>query len=134
MELATVSLPRQVVRDGVVIFTVNPSALGGVTVENNQRYNNKIITRVFDDILTIPVTFKNIDERSYLVNDYPDLSINGNIVKGDQVSDSRLTINIIQEKALESTLRLDNHGSELTGNTEGLLSFTGTIQRALPIS
>ncbi len=123
LELATVLLPRQVVRDGVVIFTVNPSTLGGVTVENNQLYNSNIITRVFDDILTVPVTFKNIDERSYLVNDYPGLSINGNITKGDQVGDSRLALNAVQEKALEGTLRLDNHGSELTGQYRGFAEF-----------
>ena len=123
LQLAEAYIPRQAMRDGLVTIIVNPSTLGGVEIDDNQLYSSDIITSVFDDILTEPVTFNRISERSYLINDFPGLGVNGQLFAGEQVGDSKLSLKATREQAYEGTLRLDNHGSELTGQVRGFAEF-----------
>lgn len=123
LQLAEAYIPRQAMRGGLITIIISPSKLGAVEIIDNQLYKNAVITRVFDDILTEPVTFKRISERSYLINDFPGLAVTGNLEQGYQVGDSKLSLTAIYEKAYEGTLRLDNHGSELTGEIRGFAEF-----------
>ncbi len=123
LQLAEAYIPRQAMRDGLVTITISSSKLGAVEVVDNRLYESHVITRVFDDVLSEPVTFERISERSYLINDFPGLSVSGNLEQGYQVGDSKLSLTAIHEKAFEGTLRLDNHGSELTGEIRGFAEF-----------
>ena len=123
LQLAEAFVPRQAMRDGIVTITVIPAKLGTVEVVNNHLYDDETITSVFDDILTEPVSFDRISERTYLLNDYPGLIITGQLNAGYQVGDSKLVLSTADEQAFEGTLRLDNHGSELTGDIRGFAQF-----------
>lgn len=113
--LAKAYIPKQEVRDGVVTLTLLLGVLGEVEVNNNKLYSDKSISRVFDDVFTKPVTNSSIEEKLYLINEFPGISAHGFFEPGAQVGDTRLNINVLSENEFESTLRMDNHGSDQTG-------------------
>lgn len=113
--LAKAYIPEQQVRDGVVTLTLLLGTLGEVEVIDNQRYSADKIASTFDDMLTMPVTADEVEENLYLLNDYPGLSVTGFFQPGQQVGDTKLNINVKNERVYDSSIRLDNHGSEQTG-------------------
>ncbi len=113
--LAKAFIPKQEVREGIVTLTLLLGVLGEIKVLGNDLYSASSIRQVFDDMLTLPVFNEQIEERLYLINDYPGLIVDGYFVSGYQVGDSKLNINVKQEDRFNSNLRLDNHGTEDTG-------------------
>ncbi len=123
LNLAIAYIPRQFMRDGVLVIEVLNGKLGGATVEDNTLYQSALITDPFDDILAEPVTFERIEERMFLINDYPGISITGMFQPGEQIGDSKLALTVSHENAFDGTLRLDNHGSDLTGKYRVFAEF-----------
>ena len=113
--LAKAFIPKQEVRDGIVSLTLLLGVLGEVNVQGNSLYATDAISKVFDDLLSQPVTNENIEERLYLLNDYPGLVVDGYFVSGYQVGDSKLNVNVKQEDRVNAKLRIDNHGADETG-------------------
>jgi hemolysin activation/secretion protein len=113
--LAKAYIPKQKVRDGIVTLTLLLGILGSVEVHKNDMYDASTLKSVFDDFLTKPVTSAVIEENLYLINDYPGIAVNGFFEPGYQVGDTKLNINVKQEKRFKSNIRLDNHGTEGTG-------------------
>lgn len=113
--LAKAYIPKQEVRDGVVTLTLLLGTLGEVEVHGNEMYDTDIISSVFDDDLTQPVTSDVIEENIYLVNDYPGLAVMGFFEPGSQVGDTRLNLNVRGEQRYYATIRIDNHGTDETG-------------------
>lgn len=113
--LAKAYIPQQQVRDGVVTLTLLLGTLGEVEVHDNKLYDDKYIASSFDDMLGSPVTSSVVEENLYLINDYPGLVATGFFEPGSQVGDTRLNLNIKNENKTNSNIRLDNHGSEQTG-------------------
>ena len=113
--LAKAYIPEQKVRDGVVNLTLLLGLLGEVDAVNNSMYKTGILTTVFDDMLAKPVTSSEIEEKLYLINDFPGLNVMGYFEPGAQVGDTRLNINAKQEQRFNGNLRVDNHGSKETG-------------------
>ncbi len=113
--LAKAFIPKQEVRGGVVSLTLLLGVLGEVKVKNNQLYSTSAIHDVFDDVLTHPVTGDKVEERLFLINDYPGLTVDGYFESGYQVGDSKLNINVKQEDRFNSNVRIDNHGTEDAG-------------------
>lgn len=113
--LAKAYIPEQQVRDGVVTLTLLLGKLGEIEVLENEIYSDEVISSVFEDMLTIPVTSDAVEEKLYLINDYPGLSATGFFQPGAQVGDTKMNINVRSEKQYDANVRLDNHGSEQTG-------------------
>ncbi len=112
--LAKAYIPEQKVRDGVVTLTLLLGELGEVSVENRKRISEKLIVKVLKGDMHKPVTSWNIEEALYLVNDIPGVSAQGFFSPGDQVGDTKLTVNLLEEKWYSGNIRFDNHGSENT--------------------
>ncbi len=134
LKLAKAFLPRQAMRNGVLVIEVMNGKLGAVEVENNTLYSTDAIIGPFQDILLNPVTFDQIEERMFLINDYPGINISGLFKPGYQVGDTKLHLTLQDENQFNGTLRLDNHGSELTGEIRGFAQFywnnpTGTADQ-----
>ncbi len=123
LQLAKAFIPRQSMRDGVLVIELMNGKLGAVQVDDNEIYDAKMITGSFDDILGKPVSFERVEERMYFVNDYPGINLTGTFKSGYQVGDSVLQLSVNRESRLDTTLRLDNHGSELTGEIRGFARF-----------
>ncbi len=113
--LAKAYIPKQHVRDGVVTLTLLLGNLGEVKVQNNRRYSDAMVNRIFSSSLGKPVSNSRIEENLYLVNDLPGLSATGYFEPGDQIGDTKLNVNVTDEKRISANMRLDNHGSETTG-------------------
>ena len=113
--LAKAYIPEQQVRDGIVTLTLLLGKLGEVEVHDNALYNKEILSSTFDDVLTNPVTSSVIEENLYLINDYNGIFTTGFFQPGSQVGDTKLNINVVSENRYEANIRLDNHGSEQTG-------------------
>lgn len=113
--LAKAYIPEQRVRDGVVTLTLLLGNLGEVNVLNNKHYKEKTLENIFKPVLGKPVTASNIEERLYFVNDLPGMSAQAYFEPGTQVGDTRLNINTVREERFAGNVRIDNHGSESTG-------------------
>lgn len=121
--LAKAYIPKQRVRDGVVTLTVLLGQLGEVEVTNNKRYSERMLTRIFDDSLKNPVINEDVEENLYLLNDLPGLSVGGYFEAGSQVGDTKLNVNVNSESIYDANVRLDNHGSESTGEFRAYTDF-----------
>lgn len=121
--LAKAYIPKQHVRDGVVTITLLLGQLGEVETNNNKLYSDKIIKRVFRSSLGKPVSNNLIEQKLYLVNDLPGVSASGYFEPGSQVGDTKLNVNFNRERRFNSNLRLDNHGSESTGEYRAYADF-----------
>lgn len=113
--LAKAYIPKQQVRDGVVTLTLLLGLLGDIRIYDNEMYDATQLTTIFDDWKGLPVTTSVVEENLYLINDFPGLSATGFFQPGSQVGDSRLNLNVRNEARYQKSLRLDNHGSEQTG-------------------
>jgi len=113
--LAKAYIPQQKVREGIVNLTVLLGNLGEINVENNRRYSDRNIARLFDEDLDKPVKASVIEEKLFFVNDLPGLRAQGFFEPGRQVGDSAMTINVTDERWFDANLRADNHGAETSG-------------------
>lgn len=113
--LAKAYIPKQQVRDGIVNLTLLLGALGDVNVVNNKLYSSDKLKSTFDDMIGKPVTNAAVEERLYLINSSPGISVEGYFEPGYQVGDSRLNINVREENNYDANLRIDNHGNKDTG-------------------
>ncbi len=132
--LAKAYIPEQQVRDGVVTITLLLGVLGEVKVNDNENYNDEIISSVFDDMMTKPVTSNTIEEKLYLINDLPGISTQGFFEAGSQTGDTRLNVKVKSEEWYNANVRIDNHGSEDTGENRLYSNFiwnnpTGTADQ-----
>ena len=114
--LTKVYVPQQEVRRGVVVLAVLEGKLGKVTVAGNERYESNFLASAFDDLLYQPVTEKEVEQKLYLLNDYPGLDVYGYFKAGEQVGDTWLNLQVRDESRWSAVLRYDNHGSALTGD------------------
>lgn len=113
--LAKAYIPQQQVRDGIVTLTLLLGSLGEVDVVGGEIYRESVLTSVFDDSLTQPVTDTVVEENLYLINNFPGIVATGYFEPGSQVGDTKLNLNIVDERRYETSLRVDNHGSIQTG-------------------
>jgi hemolysin activation/secretion protein len=113
--LAKAYIPKQEVRDGVVNLTVLLGMLGEVQVSGNKVYSSNTITSVFDDMLGKPITSTAVEEKLFLINDYPGIFVDGHFEPGYQVGDTRLNVTVKDEDRYNADLRVDNHGTSETG-------------------
>lgn len=121
--LAKAYIPEQQVRDGVVTLTLLLGELGELKVENAKRVSEKQITRVFKNDFHKPVTSWKVEEALYLVNDIPGVTVQGFFSPGSQVGDTKLSVNVLNEKRYSANFRLDNHGSDNTSRNRAYMDF-----------
>lgn len=124
--LAKAYIPQQEVRDGIVTLTLLLGALGDVEVSGNELYDANYISATFDEWLSKPVTSSVTEENLYLINDFPGIAATGFFQPGRQVGDTLLNITVRAEQPYEVNFRMDNHGSDQTGEyrfyAEGIIN------------
>ncbi len=113
--LAKAFIPEQHVRDGVVTLTLMLGDLGKVDFVHNKRYSSKTVDKIFSDLMYKPVTTSAIEQKLYYLNDMPGLNVQGFFGPGEQVGDTKLTIRAETEESYSMNFRIDNHGSDTTG-------------------
>lgn len=113
--LAKAFVPEQRVRDGIVTLTLLLGYLGEAPINNNKLYSQKVVDNIFKSAYGQPVTTDGMEEKLYYLNDMPGLSVQGFFAPGEQVGDTKLNINVLRERRYDVNLRVDNHGSDVTG-------------------
>lgn len=113
--LAKAYIPKQEVRDGIVNLTVLLGMLGEVGVIGNDMYDAEYLKGVFANDLHKPVTSEVIEENLYMINGFPGIQVDGYFERGKQVGDTKLNINVRNEKRFNFNVRTDNHGAEDSG-------------------
>ena len=113
--LAKAYIPKQQVRDGVVNLTLLLGMLGDVQVSGNKLYGTSTLVSAFDDMMGKPITSTAIEEKLFLINDYPGIFVDGHFEPGYQVGDTRLNVTVKDETRYSANVRLDNHGTGETG-------------------
>ncbi len=121
--LARAYIPEQEVRDGVVTLAVLRGELGEVTVEGAQRYKPRRLAAVLDGQLGEAVHGGSVEQALYLLNDYPGLDVYGFFSPGDVPGQTRLNLQVRDERRWRMTLRGDNYGSRFTGDERGFLTL-----------
>lgn len=122
--LAKAFIPEQQVRDGIVTLTLLLGYLGDVKINNSERYTQATVDRIFYDVMHEPVTTALMEEKLFYINDLPGLSAQGIFAPGVQVGDTLLNINVTREDRYNANVRLDNHGSDQTGEYRLYADFT----------
>ncbi|MBO6558229.1 MAG: ShlB/FhaC/HecB family hemolysin secretion/activation protein [Pseudomonadales bacterium] len=115
--LATAFVPEQEVSDGIVRLNVLEGRLGDVAVSNELIFSPDTIKAAFNNELGEPVTEERIEGALRRINDLPGVRVRGSFSPGDNVGETRLTLGVLEEKAWSSSVVVDNHGSETTGET-----------------
>ncbi len=113
--LARAYIPAQEVTGGVVELRVLEGRLGDVQVQGEPRYNKELLLQPFGSVLGGPVTADNIQAAMYLANDLPGIELFGYFTAGDQVGETKLNLNVREEKQWDALIRLDNQGTDFTG-------------------
>ena len=113
--LAKAYIPKQHVRDGIVNLTLMVGELGEIEVEGNKLYSNRAIRRIFNPSIGKPVTYQRVEQDLYLMNDLPGFTGQGFFQPGAQVGDTRITVTASREDRFAAATRVDNHGSDKTG-------------------
>ena len=121
--LAKAYIPKQHVRDGIVNLTLMVGELGEIEVENNKLYRSSAIRRIFSSSIGKPVTYQRVEQDLYLMNDLPGFTGQGFFQPGTQVGDTRITVTASREKRFAAATRLDNHGSNKTGEYRAFIDL-----------
>lgn len=121
--LAKAFVPEQTVRDGIVTLTLLLGNLGDAPLNNSRLYSQRVVDGIFRNAYGKPVTNDGMEEKLYYLNDMPGLFVQGIFAPGDQVGDTKLNINVLQESAYNVSVRTDNHGSDITGEYRLFANF-----------
>lgn len=117
--LARAVLPVQTVSDGVVIIQVVEGHLGQVLAEGNSLYSRETLARPFRQLEGKPVSQQQAESALLTLTDFPGLAAFGMFQPGRRVGEADLLIRVPNEEPFNASLRLDNHGTETTGEYRG---------------
>jgi len=121
--LVQVVIPPQTVENGVIRLRIMEGILGHVSLEKNRRYRREQLLRPFADLLGRPVVKAQIERAMLQLNDYPGLTTFGVFRPGLNPGETDLLVSIIEEKAVQGQVHVDNYGSEFTGEYRSRLDL-----------
>lgn len=110
--LAVAFVPAQSVADGVVALAVLPGVLGEVIVHGGRE---SIVARRFADLIGKPLTQRVISTRLYALNQASGVSAQASFEPGTRVGETRLNIELNEQRSWAGRLGLDNYGDAHTG-------------------
>ncbi len=113
--LATAFVPEQEVTDGVIRLNVLEGRLGDVGVANNEIFSPETISAAFNGEIGTPVTDERIEGALRRINDLPGVRVRGSFSPGEKVGETSLTLSVLEEESFKSSILMDNHGAETTG-------------------
>jgi hemolysin activation/secretion protein len=122
--VATVSVPRQEVLDGVVRLQVLESRFGEVLVDpaSDGRISAELLKRIVRHALPpgAPTDMRRLDRGILLAGDLPGASVTGGLAAGSQEGQSDLVLLSRRTPLAQATFTADNSGSHSTGDWRAL--------------
>ncbi|NND60417.1 MAG: ShlB/FhaC/HecB family hemolysin secretion/activation protein [Gammaproteobacteria bacterium] len=110
-----VYLPVQTVESGEVTVAVLQGRLGAVEPDGNNMYSSQKLLRPFAALEGQPIDRDAVDRVLRQINDYPGLTATGVFAPGNEVGTTALSLRVRNEKRFNSSIGLDNFGTEFTG-------------------
>jgi hemolysin activation/secretion protein len=110
--LAVVYVPVQEPQGDIVELSVLPGVLGDVVVNGGDA---GLVASRFADALGEPVTQDAIASRLYQLNRLPGLTAQAAFEPGNETGETRLNLDVIEQRTWSATVIADNHGDDSTG-------------------
>ncbi|MEQ8859802.1 MAG: ShlB/FhaC/HecB family hemolysin secretion/activation protein [Pseudomonadales bacterium] len=111
--LGVAYLPAQRLDGGVAQIRVLPGRLGDIVVEGG---HPGPVTGTFSPLLGQPVTLTQISSRLQALNALPGFSAQASFGPGDAVGETRLRLDVLEQRSWSAGVTLDNHGDDATGD------------------
>lgn len=116
-------IPQQRSTDGVVEIRLLEGFLEAVDVYDNQDFDAELVRSAFNSLIGSVIVSADIEEAMALTNDLPGLTVFGFYSVGEELGGTRINMRVREEKSSSAAVRVDNYGSDLTGNTRLLLEW-----------
>ncbi|MFM7138716.1 MAG: ShlB/FhaC/HecB family hemolysin secretion/activation protein [Actinomycetes bacterium] len=124
--LANVILPKQEVKDGIIIININEGKLDPITPyklnKKDLRIPEERIKAYLDDALNGNLKQESLERGLLNINDNPGVASSANIEPGSAPGTSTLLIEVIEGPLVDGSVTVDNYGSRYTGDIRGTLS------------
>jgi hemolysin activation/secretion protein len=117
--MASVTLPRQEIRDGLVQLQIVEAKFGKTVVQGDQK---RVTPQWLEAYVAqaqapgAPVSSKRIDRALLLLDEVPGLKVTGNFAAGSEAGLTDLTLDASERAAVTGSVTLDNTGSRSTGS------------------
>lgn len=110
-------IPAQKFERGILEIEVVEGKAGNIVVENNKYYTTQFISKYFTSVLKEGILDSKTMERALLLlNEFPQLSINATLRKGEQPNTSDIVLNVKEKRyPMNFSLFYNNFGSKYTG-------------------
>tara|TARA_B100002019_G_scaffold254593_1_gene236735 strand:+ start:174 stop:1937 length:1764 start_codon:yes stop_codon:yes gene_type:complete len=122
--LAQVLLPAQEVRDGNITLMILPGKLSKILLSNNKVFSDEILYYPFEKGLGEIVEKDFIESTILRLNDISGLNTSAVFKPGDNLGETLLTVQILEEKKIKNFIQFDNFGSESSGTTRAFLGIS----------
>lgn len=125
-----VIIPDQRVIDGAVTLRAVEGELADIEIDGNRRLSDRAITRRIERYVTAPVSIADLQRGLRLLEEEPLVErVNGLLLPGDALGESRLRLSIIEVPAFEVEAAAANDRSPSVGEDRGTvgLTFRGLI-------
>jgi len=126
--VATVAVPKQEVKDGVVRLQVLESRFGDVVVDpaSDGRISPELLKQIVRHAMPAgaPTDMRLLDRGLLIAGDLPGASVTGGLAAGGEEGRSDLILLSRRTTLTQASLTADNSGSRSTGEFRGLASMT----------
>ena len=118
-------LPKQEVKDGVILVIINEGKLDSKKPykikANNLRLREAYIEDYLNHALGKKVTQQTLERAILNLRDNPGLSVMASLEPGDEAGTSRVVIDVTEGEYFTSSSSIDNYGSRYTGENRATL-------------
>ncbi len=117
--VATVSIPRQEIVDGVVTLKVVEAKYAGASIDGSStgRINSELILSRVEKAMNIEkaVNVNVLDRTLLLLNDLPGASVQGGLAEGEKSGETRVVLQSQEKPLVTGAINVDSHGARTTG-------------------
>ncbi len=117
--VATVSIPRQEIVDGIVTLKVVEAKYAGASIDGSStgRINSELILARVEKAMNIePAVNVNVLDRTLLLlNDLPGASVQGGLAAGDADGDTKVVLQSQHKPLVTGAVNVDSYGALTTG-------------------
>ena len=117
--VATVSIPRQEIVDGIVTLKVVEAKYSGASIDGSStgRINSELILARVEKAMNIEkaVNVNVLDRTLLLLNDLPGASVQGGLAEGDAEGETKVVLQSQSKPVITGAVNTDSYGALTTG-------------------
>jgi len=119
-----VIVPEQEVVDNTIRLQVIEAVIASVDIRGESLYGRGQLQSPFSSIIGKVTNSFNIESLLRHVNSFPGLQTFGYFSKGAKPGETRINLKVQQEESWQLLTKVDNYGTDTTGENRGLVSLT----------